>query len=109
MPQLNTSRKNVLTTTTIFLLLQTQLFITSVLILRTISSKVPCFITTGTYYFWEDSGFPCDYIAYLGPRLPFWASVDVVSRLLALVTGDMTQVLPGIQSTSLSGLFRSNQ
>ena len=44
-------KENVLTTTTIFLLLQTQLLITSLLLLRTISGKVPCFITTKTYYF----------------------------------------------------------
>ena len=39
------------TTTTIFLLLQTQLFSTSLLLFGTISGKVPCFITAETYYF----------------------------------------------------------
>ena len=47
--------------------------------------------------------------ASLGPRLPFWATAEVVPWLLAPETSDMTQVLPGIQSASLPGLFHSNQ
>ena len=78
-------------------LLQTQLSSTSFLLLGAFSGKVPCSITTKTYYFWQVS------------RFPFGATVEVVPWLLAPVTGDMTQVLPGIQSTSLPGLFRSNQ
>ena len=80
------------------------------------SGKVPCFITTETYYFWHISRFPCDYIASWGPHLPFWAIIEVVSWIFAPETCDMTQVffcrnwvVPGIQSTSLPGLFRSNQ
>ena len=90
-------KENVHTTTTIFLLLQTQLLITSRLLLRTISGKVPCFITTKTYYFWQVS------------RFYFWATTEVVPWLLAPETGDMAQVLPGIQSTSVPGLFCFNQ
>ena len=89
-------KENVLSSTTPFLLVQTQLLITSLLLLRTISGKVPCFITTKTYYFWQVS------------RFPFWATVEVVPWLLAPVTGDMTQVPPGIQSASLPGLFRAD-
>ena len=79
------------------------------------SGNVPCFITTETYYFWHISGFPCDYIASWGPHPPFWAIIVVVSWIFAPETCDMTQVslcrnwvVPGIQSTSLPGLFRSN-
>ena len=61
-------------------------------------------------------GVPCDYIASWGPHLPFWAIIEVVSWIFAPETCDMTQVslcrnrvVPGIQSTSLPGLFRSNQ
>ena len=61
------------------------------------------------YYIWQVSRFSCDYIASLGSWRPFWATVEVVPWLLAPITSDMTQVLPGIQSTSLPGLFRSNQ
>ena len=71
-------KENVLTSTTPFLLLQTQLFSTSLLLFGTISGKVPCFITTETYYFRQVSRFPYDYIASLGPRLPFWATAEVV-------------------------------
>ena len=88
---------------------QTQLIITSLLLLGTISGKVLYFITTKTYYFWQVSWFPCDYIASLGPRLPFWATAGVVPWLFAPETGDMAQVFPGIQSTSLPGLLCSNQ
>ena len=88
---------------------QTQLIITSLLLLGTISGKVPCFITMKTYYVRQVSWFPYDYIASLGPRLPFWATIEVVPWLFAPETGDMTRVLLGIQSTSLPGLFRSNQ
>ena len=109
-------KENVLTTTTILLLLQTQLFITSLLLLRTTSGKVPCSITTETHYFWQVSRFPHDHIASLGPFLPSWAIIEVVSWIFAPETCDMTQVflcrnwvVPGIQSTSLPGLFRSNQ
>ena len=94
----------------------TQLFITSLRLLGAFSGKVPCFITTETYYFWHISGFPCDYIASWGPHLPFWAIIVVVSWIFAPETCDMTQVslcrnwvVPGIQSTFLPGLFRSNQ
>ena len=94
----------------------TQLIISSVLLLGTISGKVPCFITAVTYYFWRVSEFPCDYIASFCPRLPFWAIVKVVSWIFAPETCDMTQVLlcrnwvvPGIQSISLPGFFRANQ
>ena len=98
-------KENVLTSTTPFLLLQTQLSSTSFLLLGAFSGKVPCSISTKTYYFWQVSRFPCDYIASLGPWLPFWATAEVVPWLLAPETGDMAQVLPGIQSTSLPGLF----
>ena len=117
MPQLNTSliKRKVHTTTTKFVV-ATQLFITSLLLLGTFSGKIPCFITTETYYFWHISGFPCDYIASWGPHLPFWAIIVVVPWLLAPITGDMTQVLlcrnwvvPGIQSIPLPGLFHGNQ
>ena len=94
----------------------TQLFITSLRLLGAFSGKVPCFITTETYYFWHISRFPCDYIASWGPHLPFWAITEVVSWIFAPETCDMTRVslcrnwvVPGIQSTSLPGLFRSNQ
>ena len=87
----------------------TQLLITSLLLLGTISGKVPCFTTTKTYYFWQVSWFPCDYIASLGPRLPFLATTEEVPWLFAPETCDMTQVFPGIQSISLPGLFRTNQ
>ena len=73
----------------------TQLFFTSLRLLGAFSGKVPCSITTKTYYFWQVS------------RFPFWTTVGVVPWLLAPVTGDMTQVLPGIQSTSLPGLFHN--
>ena len=53
--------------------LQTQLFNTDILI-GTISGKVPYFITTETYYFWQVSRFPCDFKASLGPQLPFWGN-----------------------------------
>ena len=89
-------KENVLTSTTPFLLLQTQLSSTSFLLLGAFSGKVPCSITTKTYYFWQVS------------RFPFWAIVEVVPWLLAPVTGDMTQVLPGIQSTSLPRPFHAN-
>ena len=109
-------KENVLTSTTPFLLLQTQLSSTSFLLLGAFSGKVPCFITTETYYFWHISRFPCDYIASWGPHLPFWAIIVVVSWIFAPETCDMTQVflcgnwvVPGIQPTSLSGLFHSNQ
>ena len=102
-------KENVLTSTTPFLLLQTQLSSTSFLLLGAFSGKVPCSITTKTYYFWQVSWFPCDYMASLGPRLPFWATAEVVPWLLAPVTGDMTQVPPGLQPVSLPGLFHSNQ
>ena len=69
---------------------------TSLLLLGAFSGKVPCSITTKTYYFWQVL------------RFPFWATVEVVPWLLAPVTGDMTQVLPGIQSVSLSGPFHTN-
>ena len=88
-------KENVLTSTTPFLLLQTQLSSTSFLLLGAFSGKVPCSITTKTYYFWQVS------------RFPFWATVEVVPWLLAPVTGDMTQVLPGIQSASLPGPFHA--
>ena len=58
--------------------LQTQLIIASLLLLGTISGKVPCFITAETYYFRQVSWFPYEYIASLGPRLPFWATAKVV-------------------------------
>ena len=102
-------KENALTTTTTFLLSQTRPFRTSLLLFGTIPGKVPCFITAETYYFWQVSRFPYNYIASLGTRLPFWATVEVVPWLLAPETGDMTQVLPGIQSTSLPEIFRSNQ
>ena len=89
-------KENVLTSTTPFLLLQTQLSSTSLLLLGAFSGKVPCSITTKTYYFWQVS------------RFPFWAIVEVVSWLLAPVTGDMTQILPGIQSASLPGPYHAN-
>ena len=75
---------------------QTQLIITSLLLLGTISGKVPRFITTKTYYFWQVL------------RFPFWATAEVVPRLLAPETGDMTQVLPGIKSSHVPGLFHAN-
>ena len=90
-------KENVLTSTTPFLLLQTQLSSTSLLLLGAFSGKVPCPITTKTYYFWQVS------------RFPFWATVEVVPWLLAPVICDMTQVPPGLQSVSLPGLFHSNQ
>ena len=43
------------------------------------------------------------------PEVSFLATTKVVPGLLAPETGDMTQVLPRIQSTSLPGLFCSNQ
>ena len=89
-------KENVLTSTTPFLLLQTQLSSTSFLLLGAFSGKVPCSITTKTYYFWQVS------------RFPFWETVEVVPWLLAPITGDMTQVLPGIQSASLPGPFHAN-
>ena len=89
-------KENVLTSTTPFLLLQTQLSSTSFLLLEAFFGKVPCSITTKTYYFWQVS------------RFPFWATAEVVPWLLAPVTGDMTQVLPGIQSASLPGPFHAN-
>ena len=83
---------------------------------RTTSGKVPCSITTETHYFWQVSRFPHDHIASLGPYLPSWAIVEVVPWIFAPETCDMTQVflcrnwfVPGIQSTSLPGLFHSNQ
>ena len=87
----------------------TQLFSTSLLLIGTISGKVPCFITVETYYFWQVSRFPLDYIASLGLQLPFWATAEVVPCLLAPEKGDMAQVFPRIQSTSLPGFFRSSQ
>ena len=60
------------TTTTIFLLLQTQLFSTSLLLIGTITGKVYYFITTKTYYFLQVSWFLCDFKASLGPRFPFF-------------------------------------
>ena len=89
--------------------LETRLFNTSLLLFGTIPGKVPCFITTKTYYFWQVSWFPYDCINSLGPRLPFRATAKVAPCLLAPETGDITQALPGIQSTSLPGLFCSNQ
>ena len=74
----STPQENVLTSTTPLLLLQTQLSSTSFLLLGAFSGKVPCSITTKTYYFWQVS------------RFPFWATVEVVPWLLAPVTGDMT-------------------
>ena len=63
----------------LLLLLLTQLLSTSLLLLGTIPGKVPYFITTETYYLWQVSRFPCDFKASLGPRLPFWAIIEVVS------------------------------
>ena len=51
-------KENVLTSTTPFLLLQSQLSSTSFLLLGAFSGKVPCSITTKTYYFWQVSRFP---------------------------------------------------
>ena len=115
MPQLNTS---IIKMFSLLLLYssQTQLFITSLLLFWTIPGKVPRFITTKTYYFWPVVRFPCDYIASLAPRIPFWATAEVVPWIFAPETCDITQVLlcrnwvvPGIQSISLPGLFRANQ
>ena len=69
---------------------------TSLLLLGASSGKVPCSITTKTYYFWQVS------------RFPFWATAEVVPWLLAPVTCDMTQVPPGLQSVSLPGLFHAD-
>ena len=59
-------KDSVLTSTTPFLLLQTQLSSTSFLLIGAFSGKVPCFITEKTYYFWQVSRFP-----FLGNR---WSS-----------------------------------